>query len=119
MEKGYLNNSMGEVIITPDVIAQYAGAQALECFGIVGMAAMSKKDSVMHMLKKESLKKGIEVSVSSNKISISFHVIMAYGVNIVSVCDNLMENVKYKLEEFTGMTVEKISVLVEGVRVID
>ena len=41
MEKGYLNNSMGNVVITPDVVAQYAGAQALECFGIVGMAAKS------------------------------------------------------------------------------
>ncbi|MBQ0145617.1 MAG: Asp23/Gls24 family envelope stress response protein [Lachnospiraceae bacterium] len=119
MEKGHLNNSIGDVTITADVIAQYAGAQALECFGIVGMAAKSKKDSVMHMLKKESLKKGINVTVSDNKISIDFHVIVAYGLNIVSVTENLMENVKYKLEEFTGMKVEQINVLVEGVRVID
>lgn len=119
MEKGCLSNSMGDVIITPDVIAQYAGAQALECFGIVGMAAKSKRDSVMHMLKKESLKKGIDVYVSDNRISISFHVIVAYGLNIVSVTENLMENVKYKVEEFTGMKVDKINVLVEGVRVID
>ncbi|HJB01569.1 MAG TPA: Asp23/Gls24 family envelope stress response protein, partial [Candidatus Mediterraneibacter merdavium] len=27
--------------------------------------------------------------------------------------------VKYKVEEFTGMTVEKINIFVEGVRVID
>ena len=119
MEKGCLNNSMGNVIITPDVLAQYAGAQALECFGIVGMAAKSKKDSVMHLLKKESLKKGIEVYINDNKITIRFHVIVAYGLNIVSVTENLMENVKYKLEEFTGMKVEHINVLVEGVRVID
>ncbi|MDO4938525.1 MAG: Asp23/Gls24 family envelope stress response protein [Lachnospiraceae bacterium] len=110
---------MGNVIITPDVIAQFAGAQALECFGIVGMAAKSTKDSVMHLLKKESLKKGIEVTITDNNISISFHVIVAYGLNIVSVTENLMENVKYKLEEFTGMKVSCINVLVEGVRVID
>ena len=45
--------------------------------------------------------------------------IVAYGVNILSVSDNLMNNVKYKVEEFTGMTVEKINIFVEGVRVID
>ena len=28
-------------------------------------------------------------------------------------------NVKYKVEEFTGMEIEKINILVEGVRVID
>jgi len=27
--------------------------------------------------------------------------------------------VKYKVEEFTGMEIEKINILVEGVRVID
>ena len=45
--------------------------------------------------------------------------IVAYGVNILSVSDNLMSNVKYKVEEFTGMAVEKINIFVEGVRVID
>ena len=47
------------------------------------------------------------------------YVIVAYGVNILSVSDNLMNNVKYKVEEFTGMTVDKINIFVEGVRVID
>ena len=119
MGKGLINNSMGNVIISRDVIAEYAGAQAMECFGIVGMAAKSKKDSVMYMLKKESLKKGIDVAVNDNKISLDFHVVVGYGLNIVSITENLMENVKYKLEEFTGMKVEKINVLIEGVRVID
>jgi len=50
---------------------------------------------------------------------LNFHVIVAYGVNILSVSDNLMSNVKYKVEEFTGMAVEKINIFVEGVRVID
>ena len=44
---------------------------------------------------------------------------VSYGVNILSVSDNLISNVKYKVEEFTGMTVEKINIFVEGVRVID
>ena len=44
---------------------------------------------------------------------------MAYGVSISAVSDNLMSNVKYKVEEFTGMTIEKINIFVEGVRVID
>ena len=83
------------------------------------MAAKSMTDSVMHMLKKESLSKGIEVTISDNMISLDFHVIVAYGLNIVSITENLMENVKYKLEQFTGMKVERINVLVEGVRVID
>ena len=68
---------------------------------------------------KESLTHGINVSISENKISLDFHVIVSYGVSISAVTDNLINNVKYKVEEFTGMEIEKINILVEGVRVID
>ena len=52
-------------------------------------------------------------------LTIDFHLIVAYGVNILAVSDNLISNVKYKVEEFTGMEVDKINIFVEGVRVID
>ena len=50
---------------------------------------------------------------------LDFHVIVAYGVSIITVCDNLINNVKYKVESFTGLEIEKINIFVEGVRVID
>ena len=97
----------------------YAGSVAVECFGIVGMAAVSMKDGLVKLLKKDSLKHGINVTIADNKITLEFHVIVAYGVSISAVSDNLISNVKYKVEEFTGLTIEKINILVEGVRVID
>ena len=57
--------------------------------------------------------------MEDNKITIDLHIIVSYGVNIPSVCDNLLENVKYRVEEFTGLKVLKINIFVEGVRVID
>ena len=117
--KGRMNSEYGEIIINPEVIATYAGSVAVECFGIVGMAAISMKDGLVKLLKKDSLKHGINVIVEDNKISLDFHVIVAYGVSILAVADNLTSNVKYKVEQFTGMQVENINVVVEGVRVID
>lgn len=118
--KGSMSTDLGIVTINPEVIAMYAGSVAVECFGIVGMAAVNMKDGIVRLLKKESLTHGIKISISDeNKLTLDFHVIVAYGVNILSVSDNLMDNVKYKVEEFTGMTVEKINIFVEGVRVID
>ena len=118
--KGRISNKMGEIQINPDVIALYAGTIAVECFGIVGMAAVSMKDGLVKLLKKESLTHGIQVSISDeNKITLNFHVIVVYGVSISAVSDNLISNVKYKVEEFSGMPVEKINIFVEGVRVID
>lgn len=120
MMKGSMSTDLGIITINPDVIARYAGSVAVECFGIVGMAAVSMKDGLVKLLKKDVLTKGIQVIISdNNSLVLNFHVIVAYGVNILSVSDNLMNNVKYKVEEFTGMTVEKINIFVEGVRVID
>ena len=117
--KGRINNKLGEIQINPEVISKYAGITAVECFGIVGMAAVSMKDGLVKLLKKESLTHGINVDIEENHIILDFHVIVAYGVSISAVADNLIENVKYKVEEFTGMEVDKINIFVEGVRVID
>lgn len=118
--KGRIDNQFGEVHVDNEVIAKYAGATAVECFGIVGMAAISLKDGIVKLLKKENLTQGISVSVDAdNKLIIDFHVIVAYGVSISTVADNLVHNVKYKVEEFTGLKIGRINVYVEGVRIID
>ncbi len=117
--KGRINNKLGEIQISSEVIALYAGLTAVECFGIVGMATIRMKDGLVKLLKRESLTKGIHVKVENNRISLDFHVIVAYGVSICAVADNLMANVRYKVEEFTGMDVDQINIYVEGVRVID
>ena len=118
--KGSMSTDLGIITIDPEVIAKYAGSVAVECFGIVGMAAVSMKDGLVKLLKKESLTKGIQVGISDeNKITLNFHVVVAYGVSISAVTDNLISNVKYKVEKFTGMSVDKINIYIEGVRVID
>lgn len=117
--KGRIDSNLGEVVVNPEVIATYAGSVAVECFGIVGMAAVDMWDGIVKLLKKDSLKHGINVTIDNNKISLEFHVIVAYGVSISAVSANLIENVKYKIEEFTGMQVEHVVIKVEGVRVID
>ena len=117
---GQLTNSLGTVTIDPEVIATYAGSVAVECFGIVGMAAVNMKDGLVKLLKRDYLSHGIQVTVDDeNEISIDFHVIVSYGVSLFTVTDNLKETVKYRVEEFTGMKIKKINISVEGVRVID
>ena len=117
--KGRMDTDLGEVIINPDVIATYAGGVAVECFGIVGMAGLNLKDGMIKVLRRDFLRRGINVTINQNRISLDFHVIMAYGVSIQAVVENLISNVRYKMEEFTGMELERIRVYVEGVRVID
>lgn len=119
MKGSSMNTHMGSIVIDNEVIAQYAGSVAVECFGIVGMAGVSVKDGLVRLLKQDSITRGISVTLNKNKLILDFHVIVAYGVSILTVSDNLVSSVKYKVEEFTGIEIEKINIFVEGVRVID
>ena len=114
-----MNNNLGSIVIDSNVVATYAGSVAVECFGIVGMASVSMKDGLVRLLGREHLGRGINVHRNGNRIALDFHVIVSYGVSISAVAQNLVENVRYKLEEFTSMEVEDITVYVEGVKVID
>ena len=80
---------------------------------------MIMKDGLVHLLKKDSITRGINVSLEDNELTIDFHVIVSYGVSILAVYNNLTDSVKYHVEEFTGIRVKKINMYVEGVRVID
>lgn len=119
MKTSSMNTHMGNIQIDNEVIAQYAGSVANECFGVVGMAGINVRDGLVKLLKMDSMTRGISVSVLNNRLVLEFHVIVSYGVSILAVSDNLISNVKYKVEEFTGIAVEKINIFVEGVRVID
>ena len=119
MKGSTINTHMGNIFINNEVIAQYAGSVAVECFGIVGMAGISMKDGLVRLLKMDSITRGISVSLDKNKLILDFHVIVAYGVSILAVADNLIDSVKYKVEEFTGIEIKKINIYVDGVRVID
>ena len=114
-----INTSMGNISIDSEAIAQYAGSVAMECFGVVGMAGINMRDGLVKLLKLDSMTRGINVMVRNNKLVINFHIIVAYGVSILAVSNNLISNVKYKVEEFTGIEIEKINIFVEGVKVID
>ena len=117
---GNIESGLGRIVIDTEVIAAYAGSVAVECFGIVGMAAVSMKDGLVKLVRRDSLNRGIRVRIGEdNRISLDFHVIVAYGVNISTISENLISNVKYKMEAFTGLEVEKITIFIEGVRVID
>ena len=122
MKSSSMNTHLGNVTIDPGVIRQYAGSVAVECFGIVGMANVNVKDGLVKLLKINSadLSRGIQVNLREDgKFILDFHIIVSYGVSIQAVVENLISNVKYKVEEYAGVEIAGINVYVEDVKVID
>ena len=112
-----IKNENGLIRISNAVIAKIAGYAATKCYGVVGMAMRTGKDGLARLLKKENLDTGIKIKVEDDKVDITLFVIMEYGVNIGTVGDIIKSNVKYQVEEATGLKVSSVTVNVESIRI--
>ncbi|RVU54900.1 Asp23/Gls24 family envelope stress response protein [Anaerosphaera multitolerans] len=106
----------GNIIIENTVLAHIAGISAMESYGIVGMASKSATDGLLEILKFDNLSKGIKVSTEDNQINIELHVVLEYGVKISVVGENIIDRVRFNIENLTGLKVDNIEVFVEGIR---
>ena len=113
--RGYKTTDLGQVVIDPKVVVSYASDVANSTPGIVGMAFIDAKDGIVKLLKREAAFKGIKVVIEDNKVTINYHLIVKFGVNVLSVQQNLLDSVKYKIEHYTGLEVERVNMYVDGV----
>lgn len=111
-------NEFGRIIVADDAIATIAGAAALESYGLVGMCSRSRlKDNFVELLGKENLSRGVEVTVNNDRVTVDLYIIVSYGTKISEVAQNVMETVKYAVENLIGLHVDQVNVNVQGVRV--
>jgi uncharacterized alkaline shock family protein YloU len=111
-------NEFGQIVVSEETIATVAGIAALECYGLVGMCSRSRlKDNFVELLGMENLSRGVEVSLNDDKVIIDLFIIVSYGTKISEVAQNVMETVKYAVENLIGLKVDQVNVNVQGVRV--
>jgi len=114
---GKLTNQYGTTIIDDHVLASIAGLSAMECYGVVGMVTRSSAGGLVELLLREQSSKGVKVHTNDEEITIDLYVIVQFGTRISVVANNIIEKVKYSIENLTGMTVSKVNVNIQGVRV--
>ena len=77
-------NENGSVNVSTSVYTDIAGTAASNCFGVKGMAARSVKDGLYHLLRKESMSKGVNVHFHEDEtITIDLHIMVDNGVNLI------------------------------------
>jgi len=110
--------SLGKITIADDLIASIAGYAAVENVGIVGMNAKKASDPFIELLGNDNLRRGVKVTVvSPDEIDVDLYVTLEYGVSLPAVAQNAKSNVKYRVEEMTGVKVNAVNVHVENIRV--
>ncbi len=112
-----ITNELGRLSVSEDVIATIAGVAATECYGIVGMSSRRMADGIAELLGRENLSRGVEVAVEGDKATITLNVIVGYGTRISEVARNVVDKVKYTVENATDLKVAKVKVNVQGVKV--
>ena len=109
------DNENGSVNISTSVYTDIVGTAASNCMGVKGMAARSVKDGVYHLLRKESMGKGVKVDFHEDgTISIDLHIMVGDGVNLTAIGNAIIDEVRYMVEKCTGTQVRAVNVYIDS-----
>ena len=109
-------NENGSVNVSTSVYTDIVGTAATNCFGVKGMAARSVTDGVYHLLRKESMSKGVLVQFhEDNTISIDLHIMVDNGVNLSAVGASIISEVRYVVTKHTGTEVRAVNVYIDSI----
>ena len=112
------NNENGSVCVSTNVYTDIAGTAASNCFGVKGMAARSVTDGLYHLLRKESMGKGVRVYFhEDNTISIDLHIMVDNGVNLTAVGASIISEVRYVVTKCTGTEVRAVNVFIDSMMI--
>ena len=112
-----IKNELGTITMNEELIASIAGFAAGENYGIVAMNSKTAGDALLQLVG-GNVKRGVKVSILEDQsIDIDLYVTLMYGVSLPAVAANTISNVKYRVEELTGLKVKHVNIYVEAVRV--
>ena len=112
------NSKNGSVNVSSSVYTDIAGTVATNCFGVKGMAARSVKDGVYHLLRKESMSKGVQVTIhEDDSISIDLHIIVDNGVNLTTLGESIISRIRYEVNKYTGTQVRDVNVFIDSMMI--
>lgn len=105
----------GEIRVSSAVFSNLTGAAATNCFGVKGMAVRSKTDGLVHLLRRESMSKGVRILYNEDgTVSIQLHIIVDAGVNLMAVSRSIMNEVRYHVSRLTGVEVKNVDVCIDS-----
>jgi uncharacterized alkaline shock family protein YloU len=110
-----LQNELGTIRIAREVFTALTGEAATNCFGVKGMTVRSVTDGLVHLLKRESMGKGVHITYNNDStISIELHIAVDQGVNIPALCESIKSEVRYKVSGATGAQIQSVDIFVDS-----
>ena len=108
----------GDIHYSDEVLAKIVGLSTMECYGVVGMVSKNATEGFWELMRVENLSKGVKLTLTEDeKLNIELFVMVEYGTKISVIANNIVQKVRYNVENFTGLKVSSITVNVQAVRV--
>jgi uncharacterized alkaline shock family protein YloU len=108
---------LGRIEVSPRAIGSIAGQTVLESYGVVGMAPKHPRDDFAELLPGANFRRGVDVHYMDGAVVIDLYVVIEYGTRISEVAQGIKNRVKFNVERATGLSVAKVNVHVQGLRV--
>ena len=113
-DSNFNNENYGDIKISDEVIATIASVATKEISGISGLS-LSIAGEIASKFTKKNLSKAVKISTEGNNVTIDISVVIEYGVVISDVSWEVQQNVKKAVETMSGLTVDKVNIIVAGV----
>lgn len=107
----------GRVEIAETAIAHTIHEAVMSCYGVVDVGPQSLGSAISRRLRISSSPRGIDVVTTDGRLLIEVSIVVEYGTPIFTVAQNVMQTVKFQVENLLGMPVERVNVNVDGLRV--
>ena len=113
---GY-SNELGNIHYSEEVLAKIVGLSTMECYGVVGMVSKNATEGLWELMRIENLSRGVKLKFDNDKLVAELFVMVEYGTKITEIANNIIQKVRYSVENFTGLKVSSVTVNVQAVRV--
>lgn len=107
----------GDLHVANDVLADMVGNAAMECYGVVGMVPPEADGAIAKLLPAHRLRRGVVVEEVDAGVHVDLYVVIEYGTNIITVSQNLIDQVSFALTEYARVPLAGVEVHVQDIKV--
>ena len=112
MERGERAQT-GTLKVSESVIATIVRLATLEIEGVESLT--NSNTAIKNVLNKSNQNSAIRIRLVGDVVEISIRVIVKFGHKIVSVAEQIQNNVKSSVQTMTGVAVARVNVQIAGV----
>lgn len=110
-----VSESMGDVRISDEVVANIAVIAAGEIDGVANVVGTTKTSEFKNLVGMKNYSKTVRVEMIEKIVSVDMAIVVKYGFSLPSVGKAVQDRVKTAIENMTGLEVADVNIRIAGI----